>query len=114
MGHKPDRGRSMRQGRAGLGWPAHVGGWATHSRAHFGPTLVSVVYGPLLSEFRDFRDRILSCCHDVLPPHLFPIYLYAQHVETNTYSKSREQIIATKFNLYHIRHFITILKLSKL
>ena len=89
IGLKPNRGRSSRRGSAVMGRPAHVKGWAARSRVRFGPTLVSVVYGPLLSEFRDFRDRILSCCHDVLPPHLFPIYLYAQHVETNTYPKNK-------------------------
>jgi hypothetical protein len=40
-------------------------------------------------EFHDFHDRIPSCYHSVLPPHLFPIYLYAQHVETNTYPKRK-------------------------
>ena len=77
----------MRQGEAGLGWLAHEGGRVTHSRARSGPTLVSVVFGPLLPEFHDFHDQILFRCRGVLPPHLFPIYLYAQHVETNTYTK---------------------------
>ena len=75
------------RGGAGLGRPAHVGGRAAHSRVRFGPTLVSMVFGPLLSEFHDFCDRILFCCHGVLPPHLFPVYLDAQHVDTNTYTK---------------------------
>jgi len=75
------------RGGARLGRPAHVGGWAAHSRARFGPTLASMVFGPLLSEFHDFCDRILFCCRGVLPPHLFLVYLYAQHVETNTYTK---------------------------
>ena len=71
IGLKPNRGQSTRQGRAGLGYPAHVGGRAAHSRAHFGLTLSSVVFGPLLSELHDFRDWILFCCHGVLSPHLF-------------------------------------------
>ena len=54
-----------------MGQPAHVGGWVAHSRAYFGPTLASVVFGPLLSKFHDFCDRILSCCRSVSPPHLF-------------------------------------------
>ena len=45
-------------------------GRAAHSRACLGPTLVSTVLSPLLSEFRDFRDRILSY-RGVSPPHLF-------------------------------------------
>ena len=43
------------RGDAGLGWLAHVGGRPAHSLAYFGPTLVRVVSGPLLSEFRDFH-----------------------------------------------------------
>jgi hypothetical protein len=43
-----------------VGEPAHVGGWVAHSRACLGPTLVSVVCGPLLPEFHDFHDQILS------------------------------------------------------
>ena len=54
-----------------MGRPAHGGGRAAHSRAHFGPTLASVIFGPLLSEFCDFRDRIPSCCYGVSPLHLF-------------------------------------------
>ena len=61
----------MRRGSAVMGQPAHGGGRAAHSRAHFGPTLASVIFGPLLSEFRDFSDRILSCCRGVSLPHLF-------------------------------------------
>ena len=87
MGHKPDHGQSTRRGKARLGWPANRDGQVAHSHAHSGPTLVSVVLVPLLSEFHDFCDRILFCCHGVLPPHLFPVYLDAQHVDTNTYTK---------------------------
>jgi len=54
-----------------MGQLAHRGGQAARSRAHFGPTLASVVFGPLLSKFCDFLDRISSCCRDVSPPHLF-------------------------------------------
>ena len=75
----------MRQGSAMMGQPADAGGQAAHSRACFGPTLVSVVFILLLSEFHDFCDRIPSCCRGVSPPLLFPVYLYAQHVKTNTY-----------------------------
>ena len=70
-----------------MGRPAHRDDWAACLRAHSGPSLVDVVFGPLLPEFSDFCDRITLCCHGVLPPHLFPIFLYAQHVETNTYTK---------------------------
>ena len=70
-----------------MGHLAHVGGWAAHSQAHLGPTLVSMVFGPLLSKF---HDQISFCCHGVLPPHLFPVYLYAQHVETDTHKKEIE------------------------
>ena len=70
-----------------MGWLAHRGGQVAHSQAHSGLTLVDMVLGPLLSEFNDFREQIPSSCHGVLPPHLFPIYLCAQHVETNTYPK---------------------------
>ena len=77
----------MRTGDAVLGQPAHVIGRAAHSRVYFGPTLASVVLVSLLSESRDVRDQISSCCHGVLHPHLFPIYLFAQHVEINTYPK---------------------------
>ena len=71
MGRKPDRGQSVRRGGAGLGRLAHVGGQVAHSWAYFSPTLASVVFGPLLSEFHDFHDRILSCYCGVSPPHLF-------------------------------------------
>ena len=54
-----------------VGRLAHVGSQAAHSRARFGPTLASVVFGPLLSEFHDFHDQISLCSHGVLPPHLF-------------------------------------------
>ena len=43
-----------------VGWAAHVGGQATRSQARLGPTLASAVLGPLLPEFHDLRDRILS------------------------------------------------------
>ena len=73
-----------------VGRPAHRGDQAASSRARSGPTLVDVVLGPLLPEFLDFSDRIPFYCRGVLPPHLFPIFLYAQHVETNTYPKEIE------------------------
>ena len=50
----------MRQGSAMMGQPADAGGQAAHSRACFGPTLVSMVFVLLLSEFHDFSDQILS------------------------------------------------------
>ena len=74
IGLIPDRGRSARCGGTMVGCPAHVGGQVARSRACLGPTLVSTVLSPLLSEFRDFRNRIQSCCHDVFPPHLFFLY----------------------------------------
>ena len=89
---KPDRGRSARRGGAELGWPDHVGGQVAHSWAHFGITLVSVVFDLLLSKFHDFYDRIPFCRRGVLPPHLFSIYLYAQHREKNTYPKKIENM----------------------
>jgi hypothetical protein len=64
-----------------------VDGQAAHSHAHSGLTLASVVLVSLHSEFHDFRDQILFCCSGVFPPHLFLVYLYSQHVETNTYTK---------------------------
>ena len=70
-----------------MGRLARVVGRAAHSQAYFGPTLASVVFVSLLSEIHDFRDRILFCCRGMLPPHLFLVFLYAQHVETNTYTK---------------------------
>ena len=73
-----------------MGQSAHRDGWAAHSRAHLGPTLVSVVFVLLFSKFHDFCDRILFCCRGVLPPHLFLVYLYAQHMETNTNTKEIE------------------------
>jgi hypothetical protein len=73
-----------------MGQPTHVGGQAAHSQACSGPTLVSKVLSPLLPEFCDFRNRILYCCRGLSPPHLFPLYLYAQHMETNTYPKEIE------------------------
>ena len=90
IGLKLDHGRSVRRGGAGLGRPALVGGQAAHSWASFGPTLASIVLVPLLSDFHDFRDRISFHYRGVLPPHLFFIYLYAKHVETNMYTKEIE------------------------
>ena len=87
MGRKPDHGQSTRRGKARLGWPANRDGQVAHSHAHSGPTLVSVVFIPLLLAIHDFRDRTSFHCRGVLPPHLFSIYVYAQHVETNTYTK---------------------------
>ena len=57
-GLKPDRGRSARRGGARLGWPAHRVDQAAHSRVHFGPTLPSVVFVPLLYEIHDFCEQI--------------------------------------------------------
>jgi len=90
MGRKPDRGRSARRGGIVMGWLAQVGDQMAWSKAHLGLALVDMVLGLLLPKFRDFHDRTLFCCGGVLPPHLFPIYLYAQHVETNTYPKEIE------------------------
>ena len=73
-----------------VGRPDHRGDRAACFEAHLGPALVDVVLGPLLPEFHDFHDRISFCCRSVLPPHLFLVYLYAQHVETNTYPKKIE------------------------
>ena len=70
-----------------MGQLTHRLGRAAYPGACSGPTLVDVVLGPLHSKIHDFCDRISFCCHGVLPPHLFPIYLYAQHVDTNTYTK---------------------------
>ena len=56
MGHKPDRGRSMRRGGTMVGRPAHRGDQAAYSEARSDPTLVDMVLGPLLPEFHDFRD----------------------------------------------------------
>ena len=75
----------MRRGGAGLGWQAHRVDPVACPEARSGPTLASMVLVPLLSEIHDFRDRVLFCYRGVPPPHLFPIY--AQHVETNTYTK---------------------------
>jgi hypothetical protein len=61
-----------------------------YPKAHSSLSLVNVVLGTLLLEFCDFHDWILFRCRGVLPPHLFPIYLYAQYVETNTYTKEIE------------------------
>ena len=88
---KPDRGQSVRRGGAGLGRLAHVGGQVAHSWAYFSPTLASVVFGPLLSEFHDFGDRILSCCCGVFAHTCFPVYLYAQHVETKHISQRNRE-----------------------
>ena len=74
-----------------IGRPAHRGGRAAYSRVRFGPTLASVVLSPLLSEFHVFRDRISSCCCGVLLHTCFPVFLYAQHVETNTYPKRNRE-----------------------
>ena len=74
-----------------VGRLAHVGSWAAHSRARFGPTLVSVVFGPLLSEFHDFHDQIPFCRRGVLPHTFFPVYLYAQHLETKHISKRNRE-----------------------
>ena len=71
IGLKLDRGRSTRRGRVGLGQLAHVGGRVARIRAYFGPTLASVVFGSLLSEFRGFLDRIPSCCRGVSPTLVF-------------------------------------------
>jgi len=57
---KPDRVQSARQDDAVMGQLAHRGGRAAHSQACFGPTLASVVFVLLLSEFHDFHDRIMS------------------------------------------------------
>ena len=67
-----------------MGQLAHVGGWAAHSRAHFGPTLVSVVLSPLLSEFRDFRYRIPSCCRGVSPTLVF-LYTFMHNMWRQTH-----------------------------
>ena len=73
-----------------MGQSAHRGDRAASPRARSGPSLVDVVLGPLLYEFHDFHDQISFCCRGVPSPYLFPIYLYAQHVETNTYTKEIE------------------------
>ena len=86
MGHKPDHGQSVRRGSAMVGHQGHRGDQVACSEARLGPTLVNVILGLLLPKFHDFHDWILLCCHGVLPPHLFPIYLYAQHdniIESN-------------------------------
>ena len=63
-------------------------GRAARSQAHLGPTLASAVLGPLLPEFRDLHDWISSLLSRCVSPTLvFLVYLYAQHVETNTYPK---------------------------
>ena len=67
-----------------MGWSAHKGGWVAHSRAHFGPTLASVVFGPLLSEFRDFRNRIPSCCRGVSPTLVF-LYTFMHNMWRQTH-----------------------------
>ena len=85
MGRKPDHGRTVRRGGTVVGWLAHRGDGVAGPEAHLGLALVDVVLGLLLLEFCDFRDRILLYCRGVLPSHLFHVYLYAQHVETNTY-----------------------------
>ena len=85
MGRKPDHGRTVRRGGTVVGWLAHRGDGVAGPEAHLGLALVDVVLGPLLPEFHDFPNQILFYCRGVLPPNLFPIYLYAQHVETNTY-----------------------------
>ena len=90
IGCKPDRGQSMRWGGAALGQLAHRVDRAAYPGACLGPTLLSVVLDSLLPEFCNFHDRISFCCCGVLPPHFFLVYLYAQHVETNTYTKEIE------------------------
>ena len=70
-----------------MGQLAHVGGRVAHSQARSSPTLASVVFDSLLPDFHDFGDQISFVVVVCLPPHLFPIFLYAQHVETNTYPK---------------------------
>jgi hypothetical protein len=91
MGHKPDRGRSRWREGTVVGRPTQRGDRVAWLEAHSGLALVDVVLGPLLSEFHDFHDRILLCCQGVLPPHLFPIYLYAQYMERNTYPKRNRE-----------------------
>jgi hypothetical protein len=76
------------RGEVELGWADQpIGMPGRPTRARSGPTLVSMVLVPLLSKIHDFHDWISFHCHGVLPSHSFPIYLYAQHVETNTYTK---------------------------
>ena len=87
MGRKPDRGQTTRRGGTVVGRLARRGDEVAWPEAHLDPALVDVALGPLLLEFHDFRDRILFYCRGVLPPHLFPVYLDAQHVDTNTYTK---------------------------
>ena len=75
-----------------MSWMAHVGGQAAHSRARFDPTLASVVFVQLL--YLNFVILAIEFCLDVVvcfPHTCFPIYLYAQHVETNTYPKRNRE-----------------------
>ena len=71
-----------------MGRPDQAGGQAAHSRACFGPTLVSVVYGPLLSEFRDFRDRIPFRCHGMRPHTCFLfIFMHNMWIQTHIHKE---------------------------
>jgi hypothetical protein len=87
IGLKPDCRQSSGQGVTMMGQAAHGGGLAAHSGGCSRPASSYVVFHLLLPEFHDFHDRILFCYRGVSPPHLFPVYLSAQHVETNIYPK---------------------------
>ena len=73
-----------------IGQPTHVGGQAAHSQARSGPTMASVVCGPLLPEFCDFHNRIPFCCHGVSPPTCFLFTFMHNMWRQNTYPNGVE------------------------
>ena len=99
IGLEPDCGQSARRGCVVMGQLAHVGGWAAHSQARFGPTLVSVVFILLFSEFRDFHDQIPSCCRGVSHPYLFScIPLCTTCGDKHISKRNKKQIIIRRLH----------------
>ena len=72
-----------------VGWATHVGGRAARSQAHLGPTLVSVVLGPLLPEFCDLHDWISSLLSRCVSPTLVFLYTFMHNMWRQTHIQKK-------------------------